>query len=117
MVEQATREAGARRQAASYSHALLLSGEVYLLAHRLADAQAAATASLEHFRRQGERAHEAWALRLLGDVTARGSAVAMADAGTYYRAARDLAAALGMAPLVSRCERALTDLANRRQAP
>ncbi len=111
MVQRAAEEAGARKQAASYSQVLLLLGEVSLLADRLTEAETAATSALEHFRRQGERAHEAWALRLLGDVAARRSPADVAGAEARYRASRDLAAGLGMTPLVARCESALSDLA------
>jgi len=107
MVQRATEEASARRQAASYSQALLLSGEVCLLARRRDEAHVAAVSALEHFRRQGERAHEAWALRVLGDLAAQDTPVDVAGAVAHYRASRDLAAALGMTPLIARCDRAL----------
>ncbi len=110
MVRRAAQEAEARRQAASYTQALLLLGEVGLLADRHADAEAAAQSALERFRRQGERAHEAWALRLLGDVAARRSPPDAAGAAAHYRASRDLATTLGMTPLIARCERALGGL-------
>jgi tetratricopeptide (TPR) repeat protein len=111
MVQRAAEEAGARKQAASYSQVLLLLGEVSLLADRMTEAETAATSALEHFRRQGERAHEAWALRLLVDVAARRAPADVAGAEARYRASRDLAAGLGMTPLVARCESALSDLA------
>jgi tetratricopeptide (TPR) repeat protein len=114
MARRAVEEAGARKQAASYSLILLLLGEVSLLAAQMTEAETAARSALEHFRRQGERAHEAWALRLLGDVSARRAPPDAAAAEADYRASRDLAAGLGMTPLVARCERALSDLAGGR---
>jgi len=111
MVQRAAEEAGARKQVASYSLVLLLVGEVCLLAGRLTEAQAAAVSVLEHFRRQAERAHEAWTLRLLGDVAAQRDPGDVAVAEGHYRASRDLATALGMTPLIARCDRAIRDLA------
>jgi class 3 adenylate cyclase/tetratricopeptide (TPR) repeat protein len=116
MVQRAAEEAGARKQVATYSQVLLLLGEVCLLAGRLTEAHAAAVSVLDRFRQHGERAHEAWALRLLGDVAAQASPADVAGADTRYRASRDLAAALGMAPLIARCDRALSDLARRAPA-
>ncbi|HXH81838.1 MAG TPA: hypothetical protein VNN07_02810, partial [Candidatus Tectomicrobia bacterium] len=51
-------------------------------------------------RRHGERGHEAYALALLGRLAAHGEADPAA-AGEHYRAARDLADALGMRPLAA----------------
>ena len=116
MVQRAAEEAGARKQVASYSQVLLLLGEVCLLAGRLTEAHAAAVSVLEHFRRQAERAHEAWTLRLLGDVAAQRDPADIAVAEAHYRASRDLAAALGMTPLIARCDRALGDLTQGRTA-
>jgi class 3 adenylate cyclase/tetratricopeptide (TPR) repeat protein len=113
MAQGAAAEAQARRQVATYSQVLLLLGEVCLLAGRPADAQDAAHSALERFRRQGQQAHEAWALRLLGDVAAQD---APGEAGELYRSAREIAAALGMAPLLARCERALNELAGDQTA-
>jgi class 3 adenylate cyclase/tetratricopeptide (TPR) repeat protein len=117
MAERAAAEAGARQQAASHSKILLLLGEVCLLAGRITDAEAAALSSLERFRQQGERAHEAWALRLLADVAARRCPPDVAGAEERYRAGHDLAAALGMTPLMERCERGRADLVRARSAP
>jgi class 3 adenylate cyclase/tetratricopeptide (TPR) repeat protein len=112
MVQRATEEAATRRQAASYSQALLLLGEVCLLASRTGEASAAGIEALERFRRQGERAHEAWALCLLGDVATQGPVGDVIGAAAHYRAARDIAVTLGMKPLSARCDRALEHLAS-----
>jgi len=110
MVQRAVEQARARGQAATYSQVLLLRGEISLLANRLAEAHTAGHSALERFRNQGQRAHEASALRLLGDVAAQGSPIDVAGAEARYRASRDLAVALGMTPLIARCDRALSDL-------
>jgi tetratricopeptide (TPR) repeat protein len=45
-------------------------GEAYLLADRLEDALACAERALTLAREGGQRGHEAWALRLIGEITA-----------------------------------------------
>ena len=46
-------------------------GEAYLLADRLDAALDLARRALTFTRERGQRPHEAWALRLLGEVTTR----------------------------------------------
>src|SRR5262249_47341501 len=113
MVDRAVKLAAARKQAASHTQALLLCGQVCLLAGRMADAEAAGKSALEHFQHHHQRAYEAWALLLLGDVLAQQSPPDIEGARTRYRAARDLAATLGMTPLRVRCDRACDQLAAR----
>src|SRR5262249_1172165 len=45
-------------------------GEAHLLANRAEDARACADRALTLTRARGERGHEAWALRLLGEIDA-----------------------------------------------
>ena len=52
-------------------------------------------------RERGQRGYEAWALRLLGEVTARLDPPEHADG--HYRDALALAEELGMRPLVAHC--------------
>jgi class 3 adenylate cyclase/tetratricopeptide (TPR) repeat protein len=101
MLQRAADEAARRKQAASFPKVVLLLGEVYLLAGDLDQAADAATRALDLFRRQQERGHEALAMRLLGDIATHTSAH---DAEAHYRMARALADALGMRPLVARCD-------------
>jgi class 3 adenylate cyclase/tetratricopeptide (TPR) repeat protein len=110
MAEGAANQVDARKQAASYSEVLLLLGEVRLLAGRLPDAEQAAASALQQFRAQGERAHEAAALRLLADIASRRSPVDATRAAELYRAARGVGDELGMIPLVRRCDAALEGL-------
>ena len=57
-----------------------------------------------------ERGHEAWALRLLGDITAyRGSSAAESAAKSFHQALT-LAEELGMRPLQAHCHRGLGTL-------
>jgi class 3 adenylate cyclase/tetratricopeptide (TPR) repeat protein len=104
MLERAVEQAASRKQATSHSQVLLLLGEVCLLAGPLGEAADAATHALALFRRQGERGHEAWTLRLLGDIVSREAPGDAARAEAYYRAATALATILGMRPLVARCD-------------
>ncbi len=104
IVQQAAAEAAARRQPDSHSQALLLLAEIYLLAHRLPEAAETATSALAQVRRQRARAHEARALRLLGDIATRQSPAEGRAAGKYYGDASALAEELGMRPLFTLCQ-------------
>src|SRR5262249_60852157 len=61
-------------------------------------------------RQQKERAHEAYALRLLGELHARPDPPAVEPAEYYYRQALALAEELGMRPLQAHCHRGLGTL-------
>jgi tetratricopeptide (TPR) repeat protein len=88
----------------SYGAARAVSrGECFLALGCPAEARVQAQAAVELARRFGERAHEAKALCLLGAVHAR-----QGDAGhetrRLYREGMTLGQALGMRPLVARCQ-------------
>jgi tetratricopeptide (TPR) repeat protein len=85
-------------------------GEAYLLADRLQDASTLAARALEFARTYGERGHEAYALRLLGDIAARGDPPEHEPAAVYYFQALALANELGMRPLVAHCHHGLGTL-------
>jgi tetratricopeptide (TPR) repeat protein len=85
-------------------------GEAYLLADQLDDARACADRALRLARGRGERGHEAWALRLLGEMASHQSRPDMATAEAYYGAARALASEFGMRPLTAHCHRGLGTL-------
>src|SRR5262245_3312723 len=59
-------------------------------------------------RDSGQRRDESWALRLLGELTARGDPPE--DADTHYRGALALAGELEMRPLVAHCHLGLGKL-------
>jgi class 3 adenylate cyclase/tetratricopeptide (TPR) repeat protein len=113
MVQGAAEDAAARKQTNSHSQVLLLLGEVCLLAGRLEEATDAATQALDHFRRQQEKGHEAWALRLLAEIAARRGLAISGLAEAHFQAAMILAAKLGMLPLTARCELGLACLLRR----
>ena len=60
-----------------------------------------------------ERGHEAWALRLLGEIAARPDGGEVEQAEAHYDQARVLAETLGMRPLVAHCHRELGTLHRR----
>ncbi len=92
--------------------ALLLStlGESHLHAGHLEEAQALAERALALVRERQEHGHEAYALRLLGDIAARREPPASDQAGDYYRQALALADDLGMRPLQAHGHRGLGTL-------
>jgi class 3 adenylate cyclase/tetratricopeptide (TPR) repeat protein len=85
-------------------------GEAQLLAGRLGEAQALAERALALAREHQERGHQAYALRLLGDIAARRDPPDVVQAETHYRQAQALAEALGMRPLLAHCHRGLGTL-------
>jgi tetratricopeptide (TPR) repeat protein len=85
-------------------------GEAQLLAGRLEEAYTLAEQALAHARERQERGHEAYALRLLGDIAARRDPPDTAAAAAHYRQALTLADELGMRPLQAHCHRGLGTL-------
>ena len=73
-------------------------GEACLLADRLEEALAAASRALTLARDRGERGHEAWALRLLGEIAAHPGRPDVATAEAHYGAARPWPASSACAP-------------------
>ncbi len=86
-------------------------GEACLLADRLNEAVAFADRALTSARERGQRGYEAWALRLLGEITARRDPPEHADG--HYRDALALAEPRGMSPLVAHCHLGLGNLYRR----
>jgi class 3 adenylate cyclase/tetratricopeptide (TPR) repeat protein len=80
-------------------------GEAHLLAGRLEEAHTLAAGALALTREHQERGHEAYALRLLGDIAARRSSPEVEQAETHYQQALALAEDLGMRPLAAHCHR------------
>jgi tetratricopeptide (TPR) repeat protein len=86
-------------------------GEAYVLADRLEDALEVAGRALALARERGQCGYEAWALRLLGEITAHRDSPEHADG--CYRDALALAEELGMRPLVAHCHLGLGKLYRR----
>jgi tetratricopeptide (TPR) repeat protein len=93
-------------------HALFVAtlGEALLYAGQYDTAQAHAEQALALARRYKERGHEAWSLRLLGEIAARRDRPHEAEAVAAYHQAMALAEALGLRPLVAHCHLGLGTL-------
>jgi class 3 adenylate cyclase/tetratricopeptide (TPR) repeat protein len=85
-------------------------GEVQLVAGQLEEAQTLAQQALTHARAHQERGHEAYALRLIGEIAARREPPETEQAEAYYCQALALAEELGMRPLQAHCHRGLGTL-------
>jgi tetratricopeptide (TPR) repeat protein len=109
VLEEAERSGGLQEQAL---YVAWLS-EASLLAGRREEASAGAARALALARAQQERGHEAWALRLLGEIAARGEPLEVVPAETHYQQALALAEELGMRPLQAHCHRGLGMLYGR----
>jgi len=84
--------------------------EAYMLEGRLDEALRHGHEGLSLARRHEDRGHEAWCLRLLGDIASRRDPSQIETAESYYREALTLADALGMRPLVAQCHSHLAEL-------
>ena len=84
--------------------------EAYLLAGRLEDAMPCARCALALARTHKERGHEAYALRLLGEIAAQCEPLEVEQVEASYQQALALAEALGMRPLQAHCHRGLGTL-------
>jgi tetratricopeptide (TPR) repeat protein len=85
-------------------------GEAQMQAGRLEEAHALAELALTLAREHQERGHQAYALRLLGDIAARREPPASESAEAHYQKAIALADELGMRPLQAHCHRGLGTL-------
>jgi tetratricopeptide (TPR) repeat protein len=81
-----------------------------LLAGHLEEAHALAERALALVREREERGNEAYALHLLGDITAHRDPPESEQAEAHYRQALALAEELGMRPLMAHCHRGLGTL-------
>ena len=94
-------------------HSLRLSylAEAYLLTGNTEDAAAAAGRALEFARNHAERANEAYALRVLGQIDLQAGKPAPAEERLHTALA--LAKTLGMLPLAAHCEWGLAQVLER----
>jgi tetratricopeptide (TPR) repeat protein len=110
LLEQAVEHANTMHLIANQALWLTQLSEAYLLAGRLDDAHSRAGQALEFARGHKGHGQEAYALRLLGEVTARREPPDIDQAITLYRQALALANELGMRPLQAHCHRGLGTL-------
>ena len=80
-------------------------GEGYVLARRVAEAMPLGQQALETSRTRKQQGHQAYALRLLGEIAARHEPPQVELAAAYYRQALVLAEDLDMRPLQAHCHR------------
>jgi class 3 adenylate cyclase/tetratricopeptide (TPR) repeat protein len=85
-------------------------GEAQRIAGHLEEACTLAERGLEIAREHQERGHQAYALRLLGDIVARRKPPERERAEAYYPQALALAEELGMRPLQAHCHQGLGTL-------
>jgi tetratricopeptide (TPR) repeat protein len=85
-------------------------GEAQALAGHLEEAHALTERTLALARERQERGHQAYALRLLGDIAARRDPPKSTQAEAHYQQALALAEELGMRPLVAHCHLGLGTL-------
>jgi len=81
--------------------------EAELLAGRIDEAHTLAEQALMLARERQERGHQAYALRLLGEIAAQHDPPEVVLAEAHYRQVLTLAEALGMRPLQAHCHRSL----------
>jgi tetratricopeptide (TPR) repeat protein len=110
LLEQTVEQAVAMHLMIDQALRIVWLGEAYLLAGRLDEAYAQAQHALEFSRAHKERGHEAYALRLLGEIYARHDPPEVEAAATHYRQALALAEELGMRPLQAHCHLGLGTL-------
>ena len=110
LLEQTVAQADAMHLMVDQALRIVWLGEAYLLAGRLSEAYTQAQRVLEFSRAHKERGHEAYALRLLGEVHVRHDPPEVEAAATHYRQALALAEDLGMRPLQAHCHLGLGTL-------
>jgi tetratricopeptide (TPR) repeat protein len=101
LLEQAVEQAVSMNLLFSCSLWLTQLSEAYLLAGRLADALACTQRALKYAQEHQERGHEAWALRLLGEIHSHREPPEIEPAEAAYQHALALAEELGMRPLLA----------------
>jgi tetratricopeptide (TPR) repeat protein len=110
LLTQALKQSMAMETSGEQALCRLSLGEAQLVAGRLEEPRVLAEAALAHARAHGEQGYEAYALRLLGDISARCEPLEIAPAETPYQQALALAEELGMRPLQAHCHRGLGTL-------
>jgi tetratricopeptide (TPR) repeat protein len=117
LLEQAVEQSAAMKNIFLYPLFVAHLGEAYLLAGRHVDAAQQARHALERSRDLKQRGHEAYALRLLGEIAAQHQPPDAESAVAAYRQAMTLADELGMRPLAAHCHLGLGTLYVRTGRP
>ena len=88
-------------------------GEAFLLAGEVDNAYSFADQGLALARQRAESGHEAYGLRLLGEIASHPDAGEPETAMGHFTAALDMAESLGMRPLVAKCHLGIGRLRER----
>jgi tetratricopeptide (TPR) repeat protein len=107
LAEQGMEQAVARARPRPLPLVVACLSEAYLLAGRLEEARQRAEQACDLAHQYQQRGHQAWALWLLGECTARQAPTEVEPAAGHYRQALALAEELGMRPLQAHCHRSL----------
>jgi tetratricopeptide (TPR) repeat protein len=110
LLEQAVEQSAAMHLMSHHARWMAYLAEAYLLADRLEDAHQLAGRALALSRDLKQRGHEAYAVRLLGEIATRQAPPEVEQAEPHYQEALALAEALGMRPLQAHCHRGLGTL-------
>jgi class 3 adenylate cyclase/tetratricopeptide (TPR) repeat protein len=103
MLEKAVSQAASRGRMDNHSLWVTWLSEAYLLDKRIDEALRLAERAHELSCRHKERGHQAYALRLLGEIALRQDHPNIEQAEALYRQALTLAEELGMRPLLAYC--------------
>ena len=106
-LHQAVEESTLMQRLTEHSLWVAWLSEASLLAGRVEDAHALARRALASARLHKERGHQAWILRLLGDIHSQRDEAESEQAAAYYHQAITLAVEFGMRPLLAHCRRSL----------
>jgi tetratricopeptide (TPR) repeat protein len=107
LLEDAVERTEAMELGANHALRLVWLGQAHMLSGNADVGRRLGLRAFETARRRGERGHEAYALRLLGEVASSAASPDAEMAVEYYRAGLTLAETLGMRPLASALARAL----------
>jgi tetratricopeptide (TPR) repeat protein len=107
LLTQAMAQTTATEMADFQAFCRLSLGEAHLAEDRLEEAQALAECTLAFARVHQERGHEAYALRLLGDIAVHHESPERGQAEVHYQHALTLADELAMRPLMAHCHQGL----------
>jgi tetratricopeptide (TPR) repeat protein len=113
LLEQAEQRDAAMETMGGQSLRVGYASEAYLLAGRIQEAVQLAGRALDLARTHKERGHEAWTLRLLGEIAAHQDPPEIELAAHHYQQALALAEELGMRPLLAHCHLGLGTLHSR----
>ena len=117
LLEQAVEQSRAMRILGGHALQVAWLSEAYVLAERPEDAIQCAERALDFSRTHKERGHQAWVLRLLGEIAAHRDPPDVEKAEVSYRQALALADELGMCPLQAHCHLGLGALYHHSNRP